>query len=86
MADKEVKVFNVNWFKPERKGASSALTDKDLEQLAWWCRHYKDGVAYLTWRMMEYFEALDAGEEESAKSLENIIRASLPYYWEEILE
>lgn len=84
MVDTEPKVFNVNWFRPTDKGASLRLSENDLGELAWWCRHYKDGVAYLTWRMMEYFEALDNEDEEGAKALANIIRASLPYYWEEI--
>lgn len=78
------KEFNVNWFMPapEERGRI-VLTDKDTKQIDWWCRHYKAGVGYLSWRMMEYFEAKDAGDEEKVKRLEGIIRACLPHYWEE---
>ena len=84
MVGRESKVFNVNWFKPDKKGGNTLLSDKDRSQLDWWCRHYKDGVAYLTWRLMQYFEAKDEGDEEQLKQLEGIIRASLPYFWEEV--
>ena len=84
MVKMEKKEFNVNWFRPGR-GKQVILTDKDRGEIDWWCRHYKDGTAYLTWRIMEYFEAKDAGDEEKCKSLEGIIRACLPYYWEEVM-
>ncbi len=58
------------------------LTDNDLKELEWWARHYKDGVSYLTLRMIQYFELKDAGDEEGAKQLEAILRASLPAYSE----
>ena len=80
----EKKDFNVNWFRPEKKGGMVTLTKKDKDQLDWWCRHYKEGTAYLTWRIMEYFEAKDAGDDESLRTLEGIIRACLPYYCEDV--
>jgi hypothetical protein len=80
----EKKVFNVNWFKPDRKGTTVKLSAKDESEIDWWCRHYKDGISYLTYRMMQYFEAKDAGEE--VENLEKIIRACLPYYWEEVTD
>lgn len=58
------------------------LTDSDLKDLEWWARHYKDGVAYLSLRMAQYFERKDAGDEQGAKQLEAILRASLPAYSE----
>lgn len=59
------------------------LTDKDRGEIDWWCRHYKEGIAYLTYRMIQYFEAVDASDKKSVDQLEKIIRASLPYYLEE---
>ena len=64
MVKMEKKEFNVNWFRPVKKGGTVRLSDKDRKQLDWYCRYYKDGVSYLTWRIMEYFEAKDAGDDE----------------------
>ncbi len=61
---------------------STKLTESDLSQLDWWARHYKDGVAYLSYRMVQYFEAKDSGDMDKAEQLEKIIRASLPAYRE----
>ena len=61
---------------------STELTESDLSQLDWWARHYKDGVAYLSYRMLQYFEAKDSGDTHKAEQLEKIIRASLPVYRE----
>jgi hypothetical protein len=80
----EKKIFSVNWFKPEQKGKDAILSEKELGQIDWWCKHYKGGVSYLTYRIMQYFEAKDAGDDEQLKQLEGIIRASLPYFWEEV--
>ena len=80
----EKKIFNVNWFKPEDRNGNAKIGDKEHRELDWWCRHYKGGVSYLTWRLMQYFEAKDEGDDESVKQLEQIIRACLPYYWEEV--
>jgi len=82
----EKKIFNVNWFKPDRKGIMVRLSEKDLNEVDWWCRHYKDGISYLTYRMMQYFEAKDADDEKATEQLEGIIRACLPYYWEEVID
>ena len=86
MVKMEKKEFNVNWFRPVKKGGTVRLSDKDRKQLDWYCRYYKDGVSYLTWRIMEYFEAKDAGDDERLATLEGIIRACLPYYWEEVTD
>ena len=61
---------------------SVKLTENDLKDLEWWARHYKDGVGYLSYRMMQYFEAKDSGDMDRAEQLEKIIRASLPAYRE----
>lgn len=63
---------------------SIKLTDKDQGDLEWWCRHYKDGIGYLVYRMNQYFEAKDIGDEKGLVQLEKIIRVSLPHYLEVI--
>ena len=61
---------------------SIKLSEGDLKEIEWWARHYKDGVGYLSFRMMQYFDLKDSGDEKGAKQLEKILRASLPVYWE----
>tara|TARA_B100000902_G_C26651231_1_gene593887 strand:+ start:118 stop:327 length:210 start_codon:yes stop_codon:yes gene_type:complete len=61
---------------------SIKLTESDLKEIEWWARHYKDGVAYLTLRMTQYFEMKDAGDKKGTEQLEGILRASLPAYSE----
>jgi len=80
------KELNVNWFMPSKEDRNRiVLSDSDKSELDWWCRHYKDGVGYLSWRMMEYFVAKDAGDTKAMKSLETIIRSALPRFWEEVI-
>ena len=78
------KVFNENWFKPEARGGPTSLNDIERREIEWWCLHHKEGVRYLTWRLMEYFEAVDANDTKSIDALGSIIRACLPYYWEDV--
>ena len=48
---------------------SIKLSENDLKEIEWWARHYKDGVGYLSFRMMQYFDLKEAGDEKGAKQL-----------------
>jgi len=82
------KKFGENWFMPNREESAflgkPILGDKENKELSWWCSHYKDGVSYLSFRIMEYLQAKDDGDLERMNITEGLLRACLPYYWEEV--
>jgi hypothetical protein len=85
----EPKKFGENWFIPNKEERAflgkPMLGDKERKELDWWCRHYKDGVSYLSFRIMEYLQAKDDGDLERMSDIEGLLRACLPYYWEEVV-
>jgi hypothetical protein len=81
----ESKCFGKNWFKPSKEDCLRIeLGEKEQSQLDWWCQHYKESISYLCWCIMEYLEAKDDGDLESMNVTEGLLRACLPYYWEEV--
>jgi|TARA_B100002052_G_scaffold299162_1_gene335815 hypothetical protein len=61
---------------------SVKLNEGEKKELAWWCRHHKENVAYLCQRFEQIIAAMDAGNEEKVEMYKSMMKAQLPAFIE----
>jgi len=56
------------------------LSEGELKETNWWCRHHKENTAYLCYMWRKYFGHLDDGDQEKADQILGMMRAQLPAF------
>ena len=56
------------------------LSEGEMKETEWWCRHHKENTAYLCHMWRQYFGHLDENDQEKADQILKMMRAQLPAF------
>lgn len=61
---------------------TTALSEGELKDAAWWCLHHKQNTLYLCMRLQSMIEAMDANDGKTVTVFKNMLKAQLPAFIE----